>query len=307
MNLFRKNFLSCLILIFTFFITISNGATSIAPAGRSYSCSVINDNKLYVFGGDPFGIIGTPQTLYLDISLIGTPNPWYLLSDIPISVSAANAVFNGNNTVFLIFFNTVYAYNISNNQWYPTGSNGINAVGDNIQGRQLFTAVLAPDGNIIIYGGNNVINSPIPTMATLNTNISPYTWTANKTGQGAPQYITGHVAAINGTHMIIALGATSKNGTFELTNSSTLNSNLNYDIYALNIQTNVWSVNSTLPTSIPSMPPTPSSNIGVILGVIIAVVIVIFACVLVFAFCRKYKKDKNIIPTPGSRDYQQQR
>ncbi|RIB11159.1 hypothetical protein C2G38_130458 [Gigaspora rosea] len=180
----------------------------------------------------------------------------------------------------------------------------MNAVGDYIQGRQLFTAILAPDGNIIIYGGNNVINSPIPTMATLNTNISPYTWTANKLGQGAPQYITGHVAAINGTHMIIALGATSKTGTFELTSNSTFNNNLNYDIYALNIQTNVWSVNSTTPTL---STPTSSSNIGVILGVIIAVVIVIIVCVLVFVFCQKCKKDKNIIPTPGSRDYQQQR
>ncbi|RIB11158.1 hypothetical protein C2G38_130454 [Gigaspora rosea] len=150
MNLFRKNCLSCLILIFTFFITISNGATPIAPAGRSYSCSVINDNKLYVFGGDPFGIIGTPQTIYLDISLIGTPNPWYLLSDIPISVSAANTVFNGNNTVFLIFFNTVYAYNISNNQWYPTGSNGIVP-----QTRTQATAVIDKSGKIWYFGGTN--------------------------------------------------------------------------------------------------------------------------------------------------------
>ncbi|CAG8518863.1 7777_t:CDS:2 [Dentiscutata heterogama] len=307
----------------------------------------------------------TYQAMYLDISLIGTPNPWYLLSDMPVSVSAANAVFNGNNTVFLINLNMVYAYNISNNKWYQTGSNGIvpqsrtqatavidksrkiwyfggingttriyfndinyfdtntyswsfgstynaptsrfnmvsiilpngkilyiggvdgstsfihslsmndknylrallndiqlndvlfhlnkilvydtlsgnwsavNAVGDNIQGRGLFTAVLVPDGNILIYGGNNRKESPIPTMAALNTNTSPYTWTTKTIGQNAPHYITGHVAAINETPMIIAFGATSYNGTFDFTTSYALINNLNYNIYTLNIQTNL--------------------------------------------------------------------
>ncbi|CAG8561019.1 22293_t:CDS:2, partial [Dentiscutata erythropus] len=237
----------------------------------------------------------THQTMYLDISLIGTPNPWYLLNDIPVSVSAANAVFDDNNTVYLINLNMIYAYNISNNQWYPTGSNGVdgstrnyinmvqipvydtisgnwsavNAVGDIIQGRELFTAVLAPDGNIIIYGGNNIKYSPIPTMATLNTNTSPYTWTAKQIGQDAPQYITGHVAAINGTHMIIALGATSSNGTFDFTTSNAIINHLNYNIYALSIQNSVWSLNSTTHTQTATQTPTPfspsSSNIGAIM------------------------------------------
>ncbi|CAG8763040.1 9569_t:CDS:2, partial [Dentiscutata heterogama] len=142
-----------------------------------------------------------------------------------------------------------------------------NAVGDIIQGRELFTAVLAPDGNILIYGGNNVKDSPIPIMATLNTNTLPYTWTTKKIGQDAPQYITGHVAAINGTHMIIALGATSSNGTFDFTTSYAIINNLNYNLYALDIQNNVWSVNSTTHTQKPTQTPqfSPSSyNIGAI-------------------------------------------
>ncbi|CAG8498570.1 10590_t:CDS:2 [Cetraspora pellucida] len=397
MNIFMKVGLSYLVLIFTLFITTSNGATPISPAGRSYSCSVTINNKLYVFGGDPFGIIGTTQAIYLDISLIGTPNPWFLLTDIPTSVSAANAVFNGNNTVFLINYSTVYAYNISNNQWYPTDINGIIpqsrtqatavidkngmiwyfggtnvttntsfndinyfdtityswSVGSTVnapttrfnmisiflpsreilyiggvdgstrryidmaQGRELFTAILAQDGTIIIYGGNNIKNSPTPTMAKLNTNTSPYTWTSNEISSDAPQYLTGHVAATNGTHMILALGATSNNGIFDLTDKYTIINSLNYNIYTLNIQTNVWSVNSTTHKSVtsPTSSNTPNgknidANIGIIVVVIIAVILVIIAGVLAFVFyrkCKKNNKDKEvkIIRISGSNDNEQ--
>ncbi|CAG8555972.1 6314_t:CDS:2 [Cetraspora pellucida] len=130
-------------------------------------------------------IQGTTQAIYLNMSLIGTPNPWYLLTDIPTSVSAANAVFNGNNTAFLINYSTVYAYNKSNNQLYPTDANGI--------------VPQTQDGTIIIYG---IKNSPIPTTAKLNTNTSPYTWTSNEISSDAPQYLTGHVAATNRTHTL---------------------------------------------------------------------------------------------------------
>ncbi|CAG8504588.1 1088_t:CDS:2 [Scutellospora calospora] len=402
MFMFMKDYM-CLVLVFTWFATTTNGATTISPAGRSYSSSVTINNKLYVFGGDPFGVIGTSQTLYLDISLIGTSNPWYLLTNIPARVSAANAVFDGNKTVFLIDHSIVYDYDISINQWHQTGANGIipisrtqatavidnngkiwyfggsnattniyfndinyfntityswslgstvnaptarfdmvsiflsnglilyiggvdanlnyidmaqipiydtikgswssmNASGDIIQGRELFTAVLAPDGNIIIYGGQNIKNSPIPVMANLNTNTSPYKWTSESLSPHAPQYITGHVAALNGSHMIIALGAISKNGTFDLSQNNAFVNNLNYDIYALNLQTNVWSVNSS--TAVTPTSTTTPYIIGAIVGIIISVVVVI-VCVLGFIIYRRYekrKKDKEIILIPGSRN-----
>ncbi|CAG8599772.1 2767_t:CDS:2, partial [Gigaspora margarita] len=120
------------------------------------------------------------------------------------------------------------AYNTNTNDWtyMPIASDFIPAP------RNGHSAVLSPDGFVIVYGGNGFNTSVFEPLVVLDTNVSPYKW-YNKSiiGTNIPPRLVYHTASMIGSHMILVFG------TFMLQNGSkTTNSN----IYIFDTRNYIW-------------------------------------------------------------------
>ncbi|CAG8442274.1 2168_t:CDS:2 [Dentiscutata heterogama] len=92
-------------------------------------------------------------------------------------------------------------YNTNNDSWSTTI-----AYGDVLSPRSRFTAVLSPDGHVIIYGGTGPTDQN-ELLASLDTTVNPYIWSAKPMiGNNVPPQLVLHSAAIVDNFMIIAFG-----------------------------------------------------------------------------------------------------
>ncbi|CAG8504496.1 7809_t:CDS:2, partial [Racocetra fulgida] len=161
MNRFQKYHFTWLIIFVSFLVFIE----SFTPVERIRQSIALVGNKLYFFGGQTAFLPSTKDVFYLDVSplQLNTLNPpWTDISKTaPITVNSSyvSACVGGsvNNSVFLLEFHgkdnavssvmNVYVFDAGNQRWTSpiiTGTAPTNS----------HTAVLAPNGYVIIYGGS---------------------------------------------------------------------------------------------------------------------------------------------------------
>ncbi|RHZ53515.1 hypothetical protein Glove_441g83 [Diversispora epigaea] len=181
----------------------------------------------------------------------------------------------------------------------------MNATGDAIDPRWLFTSVLTPDGYIIIFGGctHDYTNVSFK-FAVLDTNKSPYEWSIpDSSKSNLPPSIYGHSANLYYDYMIIAFGF---NMDTQLYSSQ---------VYLYNIKSNTWvktfnpvepAITTTFGPSttniiLPAKKSSKTLAIGLSLGIGGAAIIIIFtATFIIFYKNKKNKTREGILIIAGS-------
>ncbi|CAG8580331.1 10354_t:CDS:2 [Rhizophagus irregularis] len=170
--------------------------------------------------------------------------------------------------------------------------------GELIDNRNSHSAVLTPDGKIIIYGGAqgpNLITAS-PSLAILDTSTSVYTWSVPTiSSQFSPPPLILHTADLYGDYMIVAFG--------NVTNGATSPVEINSGIYMLDTKTFSWITSYTPNSTSPSDKNDPIS-IGIIIGIVCAIIVfLVVASIIGWIFYKRYRENNNIehaIPTPGN-------
>nr|CAG8481668.1 2017_t:CDS:10 [Entrophospora candida] len=266
-----------------------SGTPPIGP--RAGVKSVIDENgKMYLFGGDNGGGVTTNNNMYIldTINLMwsngGDADPAFRRTHAPgVLLKSGEILYIGGYTdkFTTVDINTVLVYNTKSSKWSAT-----TAVGDVIQTRFYHTAVLAPDGKIIIYGGANTENGTMsePAMVLLDTNNSPYSWSIPNipSNPPPPPPLMQHTANLVGNYMIVAFGSLSL-----FTQSSS-------EIYLFDTHTYTWVTRFDQQSN--SSTTTNSIGVGATLGAIILIGAVAF---LIYHYYKK-KKIENVYPTAGS-------
>ncbi|RIB07368.1 hypothetical protein C2G38_2113965 [Gigaspora rosea] len=123
------------------------------------------------------------------------------------------------------------------------------ATGDTLNSRSCHTAVLSPDGHVIIYGG---VTDQSQVLASLDTTVNPYKWSIKPIiGSNKPPSLAYHSSDIVGAFMILAFGVMMAN------NSFTNLINVNSKIYLLDTRNYTW-VTSTSTSPNSSHPQNPT-------------------------------------------------
>ncbi|CAG8688461.1 29960_t:CDS:2, partial [Gigaspora margarita] len=202
----------------------------------------------------------------------------------------------GTTDVSLINMSEIPTYNTNNNSWDTTI-----AIGDTVDSRVCHTAVLSPDGHVVIYGGSN--SRPInqsQNLAVLDTTVNPYHWSIKPiTGSNVPPSLAYHSSAIVGNFMILAFGVMYANNSFNNL------SNVNSKIYLLDTRSYIWVTSTnTLPNSSHPQNPTVTQIQTVVsdslsTGVIVTIPLVLIAVLAIAGFAGywfyKMKKQDKII------------
>ncbi|CAG8563268.1 13699_t:CDS:2, partial [Gigaspora rosea] len=92
-----------------------------------------------------------------------------------------------------IYMSAIPTYNTNNNSW-----GAMSATGDVLNSRSCHTAVLSPDGHVIIYGGNiDGTTDQSQVLASLDTTVSPYKWSIKPMiGDNVPPSLAFHSANV---------------------------------------------------------------------------------------------------------------
>ncbi|RIB26668.1 hypothetical protein C2G38_2064339, partial [Gigaspora rosea] len=171
-----------------------------------------------------------------------------------------------------IYMSAIPTYNTNNNSW-----GAMSATGDVLNSRSCHTAVLSPDGHVIIYGGNiDGTTDQSQVLASLDTTVSPYKWSIKPMiGDNVPPSLAFHSANVIGNFMILAFGVMMANNSFDdLTN-------VNSKIYLLDTRNYMWTIDTL------HHPDLMISSY--IIGVIVAVVVFIAIIVIIVAWLKYLK------------------
>ncbi|RHZ86378.1 hypothetical protein Glove_51g90 [Diversispora epigaea] len=264
---------------------------------------------IYIFGGvNTTNLTAFMGFLYNDMNTLDTSSlTWRTLSisqNLPLSTSDYSADILPNGIIVyiggqeytgvpvfsLVEMKSIKLFDTKKLEW-----SYMNATGDDVDPRWLFTSVLTPDGYIIIFGGcTKSFYSVSPNLALLDTNKSPYEWSIPSNSKAnSPPSIYSHSANLYFNYMIITFGYNVDDQIY------------NSQVYLYNITSNKWvtSFNPPVPTTkspststsirgthastnILTTPTKKSSNglaIGLGLGISAAAVIIgIFAIILIF-------------------------
>ncbi|KAF0452010.1 galactose oxidase [Gigaspora margarita] len=192
---------------------------------------------------------------------------------------------------------------------YLGGGDNINMA--DIDPRSGHTAVLSPDGHVIIYGGskNNATLDQSQQIASLDTTLNPYKWSVKSMiGNNVPPPLVFHSATIVENFMILAFGQKGVNNAFG-------SNNLNSQLYILDTRNYVWITSTNTSTNSPS-PQNPSvtqiqtviasnSNslsTGVIVTIpIISIVLIAIAGFIGYWLFKKNERD-DIVRIAGSKN-----
>ncbi|CAG8719872.1 5263_t:CDS:2, partial [Dentiscutata erythropus] len=288
--------------------------SGITPPPRQNLKVVVDMNgKIYISGGfEPYITLKSSNSTYIFNSL---SNSWLKGSVAPLIRSA-------NTATLLPSGHIVY---IGGTHDFPNGTTLIldyrlaeidmnqTATGATIGTRLSHSAVLSNDGfTIIIYGGGseNFTATPEPSLAALDTRVTPYRWSKiSSTGTFSPPPLAYHSAQIVKNFMIVAFGALFTTNGFNLTTGS------NDNVYILDTSNHTWITSFDLTNHNSSNPSSklhePQFNIPLIASLSSGLFgLIIFASILAYIFYRKHYNyiatpgtntgDLNYIPTPGS-------
>ncbi|CAG8841165.1 32274_t:CDS:2, partial [Gigaspora margarita] len=172
--------------------------------------------KFLRYGGAKFPI--SSDTIFNDIQILDTLSlTWTQGSNVnaPIRRIDFTATLLNNGLILYIGGSTgIPTYNTNNNSWNTTIAT---ATGDTVDSRSCHTAVLSPDGHVVIYGGSNP-HGPInqcQNLAVLDTTVNPYQWFIKP--------ITGAMYANNSFNNL---------------------SNVNSNIYLLDTRNYMWTIDT---------------------------------------------------------------
>ncbi|CAG8519975.1 8813_t:CDS:2 [Dentiscutata erythropus] len=198
---------------------------------------------------------------------------------------------------------------------YLGGGDTINmaeiAAGDNISPRSSHTAVLSPDGHVVIFGGskNSAPLDQNQLLASLDTNVNPYKWSSKSMiGNNVPSSLAFHSANIVGNFMIVVFGQKGVNNAFDP-------NNLNSQLYLLDTRNYVWvtdtsqhpnSTNTPNPsvTQIQTVIASNSNSLstGVIVAIPISLIVVLGIAGFTGYWLYKKNKQKDIIRIASSKN-----
>ncbi|CAG8516111.1 12285_t:CDS:2 [Funneliformis caledonium] len=195
------------------------GAT---PLRRRNFAAVSDDaGKMYIFGGTADKYTGYPNTTdFNDMTILDTVNLiWYEGSKegAPIPrTSYAVAILPDGIIIYIggiqRFPNETYEYVDMSEVWSTMQNFAKKIAEGNIPGvRGEHTAVLAPDGRIIIYGGEVNDTAANPQLCVLNTTTTPYIWSQPKSYYPVPD-LWLHTAVMVGNYMVVAFGFSPTHG-----------------------------------------------------------------------------------------------
>ncbi|KAF0452012.1 galactose oxidase [Gigaspora margarita] len=239
----------------TWIIPIMSGTI---PVSRQ-QFQAINDanGKIYMFGGFKGFMSPNSGGVLNDINILDTFSlTWIQGSNVSAPTSRADfsATLLKNGLILYlgggdnINMAEIPIYDTYNNSWSK-----MIATGDSIDPRSGHTAVLSPDGHVIIYGGskNNATLDQSQQIASLDTTLNPYKWSVKSMiGNNVPPPLVFHSATIVGNFMILAFGQKGVNNAFD-------SNDLNSQLYILDTRNYVWVTSTNTSTNSPN-PQNPS-------------------------------------------------
>ncbi|CAG8446272.1 3610_t:CDS:2 [Acaulospora colombiana] len=196
-----------------------------SPKRQEMEGVVDNTGKVYIFGGSVITNYTTRKGIFfndMNILDMGTniwstiqptsnfPNPRIdytailLDNNIIVYIGGREYANDINQTEILVDLHQIQLFDTKNSNW-----SSMTATGVNLQARRFHTAVLAKNGQIIIYGGENINFTPVtPNLAILNTSVTPYNWYIPTINAGPydPPLLAEHSATMYEDLMIIAFG-----------------------------------------------------------------------------------------------------
>ncbi|PKY54201.1 galactose oxidase [Rhizophagus irregularis] len=196
-----------------------------APPPKRREMKMVSDNNenIFIYGGIQLG--ANPQW-YTDMNILDAqsefrweliqmknsptyPRADYTATMLPSGVivyigGRTRAVRDGSILETELNIKQITLYDTKDATWYP-----METTGELIDNRNSHSAVLTPDGKIIIYGGAqgpNLITAS-PSLAILDTSTSVYTWSVPTiSSQFSPPPLILHTADLYGDYMIVAFG-----------------------------------------------------------------------------------------------------
>ncbi|RGB41483.1 hypothetical protein C1646_662991 [Rhizophagus diaphanus] len=271
-----------------------------SPTRRRNMKSVIDDSGIiYIFGGY-FIVPTTPQEFMFNDMIKININTFTLsfgsTQNGPTRRCAYTATLLPKGIIVYIG-----GYEEDGNSIVNINENANNI--NSIESRYLHSAVLAPDGKIIIYGGlkdalGEETMKVVPDLAVLDTNTFPFEWNVPQvtSNVGIIPSLACHSADIVGDNMIVAFG--------NITRSNAPSVELNPKIYLLNVMNYTWvntfdpkqqSTDNLIDTTQQDKITKIKTEIGIICGVIGSVVII----VIIFFINKWKKRDKVTLRIPG--------
>ncbi|CAB5180052.1 galactose oxidase [Rhizophagus irregularis] len=196
------------------------------PPLRRRNFGAVNDNlgKMYIFGGTADKYTGYPNTTdFNDMTILDTvhltwhegtkegapiPRTSYAVTILP----DGNIVYIGgiqkstDGTYEYVDMSEIAIYDTIHDKWSTMIAEG------EIPGiRGEHTAVLTPDGRIIVYGGETKHVAAFPQLCVLNTTTKPFTWSLPESFNPIPD-LWLHTATIVGNYMVVAFGFSPTHG-----------------------------------------------------------------------------------------------
>ncbi|GBB98156.1 hypothetical protein RclHR1_03150019 [Rhizophagus clarus] len=267
------------------------------PARKIKTQAVVDSTgKMYIFGGSTSPDLD--NSLVNDMSILDTVNwSWSTgtQNGAPDARSDYSATILNNGVIVYIGgsnLNNRYVPMSQINTYDTNSATWANIVstGDIPSPRGGHSAVLTPDGRIIIYGGAFSISADgqytaaTPDMAVLDTTNNNFVWSQPKAGGTAPPQVAYHSASLVGDYMVVSFGNITNKGPSP--NVYVLDTKDSYN-WVTSMNTNTSETNS-------------SSNVGLIVGVSVGCIV---ALILLggglFWFYRRRKVTEEVIETPG--------
>ncbi|CAI2173884.1 20146_t:CDS:2 [Funneliformis geosporum] len=294
----------------------------ISPERRRETKAVNSDGKLYIFGGSSEKYLGSPTIKFFnDMNIFDTVGlSWLIISqvDAPRKRASYTATLLPNG--FIVY---IGGYEIKENgditevdikqiNLYDTNSLTwslkMAKLSTMIENRSAHSAVLAPDGKIIIYGGSKSVGSiynhrVVPDIAVLNTRIDPFEWSEpNVTSDvGTVPSLTAHTADLVGNYMIVAFGNITQSNLHPLEQKSS-------EIYLMDIRNFTWVNAFEIQNTIEHVPIKPNKNTAKPIIIVIATISAIIGTGILSIFgifIYKWQRSRmecreNLLVIPGS-------
>ncbi|RHZ81956.1 hypothetical protein Glove_116g43 [Diversispora epigaea] len=220
------------------------------PYGRKKMQAVIdNSGLIYIFGGNKIlnSSIDNVEMWYNDMNILNVINMTWITLNISLNLPPKRSDYSATllSNGFIVYIggrndpgqpaitmNELYLFDTNNLTWSSMITQGAQ-----IDIRAYHSDVLTSEGHIIIYGGcyGDSHLQVVPNTVILNTQVTPYEWLIpNISSKNSPPSLRGHTADLYKNFMIISFG--------EITNANSSPTNMNKNIYLLDVQTFTWSI-----------------------------------------------------------------